>query len=155
MVSAKDFISTQKLQKASGIIKRKKREQEIQKAFVKLMKLHQRTKRIMFYSIPNEGAGFIPDQKMKVMVIATLKEMGLRPGASDICIPIARSGYSALYIEFKSDKDKKRNIKAGVMSKYQIEFKEKMTAQGNKMVEFDNAEIALEYVIKYLNGAVN
>ena len=49
------------------------------------------------YHIPNEG-------KRSPQTGAKLKRMGLSPGVPDICLPVARGGYSALYIELKRTK---------------------------------------------------
>ena len=49
----------------------------------------------LMYHIPNEG-------KRSAATGAKMKRMGLRPGVSDICLPVARGGFHGLYIELKA-----------------------------------------------------
>ena len=52
----------------------------------------------LMYHIPNEG-------KRSVVRGAQMKAEGLRKGVPDICLPVARHGFHALYIEMKRRKD--------------------------------------------------
>lgn len=49
---------------------------------------------ILHYAIPN-GANVAPHHR------SVLRSEGLSPGVPDLCIPLARRGYHALYIELK------------------------------------------------------
>jgi hypothetical protein len=51
------------------------------------------------YAIPNGG-------KRHIAVARKLKAEGQRAGILDVCIPAARRGYHAMYVEFKAGKNK-------------------------------------------------
>ena len=53
----------------------------------------------LMYHIPNEGVRTAANG-------ARLKAEGMRAGVPDICLPVARGGYNALYIELKAGKNK-------------------------------------------------
>jgi hypothetical protein len=50
------------------------------------------------YAIPNGG-------RRNPREAARLKQAGLKPGVSDICLPVARGGYNGLWIELKTGKN--------------------------------------------------
>jgi len=56
-------------------------------------------KLLLLYAIPNGG------HRHKA-VAAKLKAEGVRAGVPDMCLPVARKGYHALYIELKAGKNK-------------------------------------------------
>jgi hypothetical protein len=68
------------------------------------------------YAVPNGGARSGSQG-------ATLKAEGLKPGVSDICLPIKRQGYSGFYIEMKKPG-------GGIESDEQIEFGTFVVTQG-------------------------
>lgn len=70
--------------------------------------------RMCVIHIPNEG-------KRTVTYGKHLKDMGMRPGVSDLFIAMTRHGYSGAWIELKSKK--------GIISKAQMEFKNDMHRQ--------------------------
>ncbi len=89
------------------------------------------------YSIPNEGnRGQIATHR--------LKQMGLRPGASDLVIPRMRGGYGSFYVELKSPGEKPRPN--------QISFMQEMRAEGHKAEWFDNLADAQQSIIDYISG---
>ena len=51
----------------------------------------------LMYHIPNES-------NVPVQYRVKLKKMGLKSGVPDICLPVSKSGYHALYIEMKRTK---------------------------------------------------
>ncbi len=53
----------------------------------------------LLYHIPNEG-------KRSASQGARMRAEGLRAGVPDICLPVPRGGYSALYIELKAGRNK-------------------------------------------------
>jgi hypothetical protein len=53
----------------------------------------------MIYAIPNGG------HRNKITA-AKLKAEGVLKGMPDLCVPVARNGYNALYIEMKAGKNK-------------------------------------------------
>lgn len=93
---------------------------------------------ISMYHIPNEG-------KRKRSTGARLKRMGLRKGVPDVCLPVARCGCHALYIEMKRLKD-------GRPTKDQLDWIELLTTQGNMAVICKGWEVAAELIEKYLGG---
>lgn len=93
---------------------------------------------ISMYHIPNEG-------KRKRSTGARLKRMGLRKGVPDICLPVARCGCHALYIEMKRLKD-------GRPTQDQLDWIELLTKQGNMAVICKGWEVAAELIESYLDG---
>lgn len=69
------------------------------------------------YHIPNEG-------KRTVASGARLKREGLSPGVPDICVPVAKGKYHALYIELK-------RREGGKTSKNQEAWIEDLISVGN------------------------
>ena len=90
------------------------------------------------YHIPNEG-------KRSKSQGAKLKTIGLRPGVPDLCLPVARGGFHALYIEMKRTKN-------GRLSDDQRRWLEKLNAAGNKAVRCGGWENAAEVILNYLKG---
>jgi hypothetical protein len=73
---------------------------------------------------------------------ARLKAEGLRPGVPDLCLPVARGGYHALYLEMKAGKNKP--------SKEQAAFLEALAAEGNLARVCYSAEEAIGVIEAYL-----
>ena len=71
----------------------------------------------LMYHIPNEG-------KRSPTAAAKLKAQGLKTGVPDICLPVARGGFHALYIEMK-------RTSGGKVSADQKRWIEKLTEAGN------------------------
>ncbi|MBE5936030.1 MAG: VRR-NUC domain-containing protein [Lachnospiraceae bacterium] len=92
------------------------------------------------YHIPNEG-------KRSASNGRRLKREGLKCGVSDICIPVAKSGYSNLYIELKAGKNKATTS--------QREFIESINKYGGKALVVYEADNAIEVIKAYFNGTIN
>ena len=92
------------------------------------------------YHIPNEG-------KRSASNGRRLKREGLKNGVSDICLPVAKSGYSNLYIELKSGKN--------VATKAQLEFIEIINKYGGKALVVYEGDNAIEVIKAYLDGTIN
>ena len=70
----------------------------------------------LIFHIPNGG-------KRGRAEAARLKEMGVKPGVSDLFLPVARDGYHGLWIEMKRLDD-------GRPTKDQLKWIERMIAEG-------------------------
>ena len=93
----------------------------------------------LLYHIPNEG-------KRSKLVGYKLQAQGMRRGVPDICLPVPRGGYGALYVELK-------RRKGGRVSEEQRVWIDALNRAGNKAVickGFDEAKAAIE---EYLKGA--
>ena len=88
------------------------------------------------YHIPNEG-------KRSAKTGARLVTMGLCSGVPDICLPVARQGYSALYIELK-------RTQGGRLSDNQKAWLDKLNRWGCLAVRCDGWEQAAKVIEKYL-----
>lgn len=79
----------------------KRPEQEAQIALIAWANLAACTipELAMLYHIPNGG-------KRTKVDAARLKQMGVKPGVPDLCLPIPRNGCSGLWIEMKAGKGK-------------------------------------------------
>ena len=91
----------------------------------------------LLYHITNEG-------KRSLANGAALKRAGLKKGVPDLCLPCAKGGYHALYIEMKKDKNCKP-------SKDQKEWLANLNAAGNLAVVCHSADEAIETLKRYLN----
>ena len=92
------------------------------------------------YHIPNEG-------KRSPQAGAKLKRMGLSPGVPDICLPVARGGYSALYIELK-------RTKGGNLSDKQRAWLGRLNKWGCLAVRCDGWEQAKRVIKGYLSNQI-
>ena len=88
------------------------------------------------YHIPNERA----DKRQA----AILKQMGVKRGVPDLCLPVARGGYHGLYIEMK-------RTSGGVVSDDQKWWKEQLTENGYACVICKGWEAGKEALLWYLN----
>ncbi len=78
-------------------------------------------------------------------VIVWLKKLGFRRGIYDLIIPIAKSGYSAYWIEFKAEKKK--------LSKDQVAIKDLITHHSDYPTKFEvfyDAESCISSIKQYL-----
>lgn len=89
------------------------------------------------YHIPNEG-------KRSMISGAVLKSMGLKRGVPDICLPVPRGGYGALYIEMKSEN--------GVLSQDQKKFINSLRQAGNAVKVCRSWYDAMNVIVRYLEG---
>ena len=90
----------------------------------------------LMYHIPNEG-------KRSPTAAAKLKAQGLKTGVPDICLPVARGGFHALYIEMK-------RTSGGRVSADQKWWIEKLTKAGNMAVVCKGFEGAKDVIERYL-----
>lgn len=90
----------------------------------------------LLYHIPNEGKRTKGNGQI-------LKAAGLRAGVPDICLPVARRGHNALYIEMKFGKNKPTEA--------QKEFMDALKEQGALVKVCYSAEQAREHIRNYLS----
>lgn len=93
------------------------------------------------FHIPNEG-------KRTEKAGAQLKAAGLSSGVPDICLPVARHGYHALFIELKRQK-------GGTLSKNQRIWLQRLCKAGNLAVRCNGFDEAKAVIVRYLKGASN
>lgn len=91
------------------------------------------------YHIPNE-------RKCSPQAGAHLKAQGLRPGVPDLCIPVPRGKYSALYIEMKAE--------GGKISEAQEEWIYKLRKYGNAACVCFGADSAITLIDLYLQEKI-
>lgn len=72
-----------------------------------------------------------------------LKEQGVRPGVPDICLPVGKGGYHALYIELK-------RAKGGRVSDDQRGWLNALNRAGNLAVVCNGAGAAMTVIMDYL-----
>lgn len=94
----------------------------------------------LMYAIPNGGM-----RSKKTASI--LKAEGVKAGIPDICLPIARGGYNALYIEMK--RPAYAGKPKGTLSKKQKEVIAELREAGNKVVVCYGWEQAREEIVEY------
>lgn len=110
-------------------------EQQLLFRWARLMQASFPELRLM-YHIPNEA-------KRSVGMAARLKAEGMKPGVPDLCLPVARHGYSALYIEMK-------RVKGGVVSEKQREWIDALNRAGNLAIVCKGWEEASEAIMRYI-----
>lgn len=72
-----------------------------------------------------------------------LKQMGVKAGVADICLPYPRGIYCGLYIEMKYGTNKQQET--------QKEFLKDMAAAGHFVVTCYSAQLAIDVITQYLN----
>jgi len=92
----------------------------------------------LLYHVPNEG-------KRSAAAGARMKAEGLKAGVPDICLPVSRHGYGALYIELKYGQNRP--------TKAQKEMIAALQTAGNKAAIAYGAEQAREIIRNYLARA--
>lgn len=92
----------------------------------------------LLYSIPN--GGYRPPR-----TAAMLKRTGVKPGVPDMCLPVARGGWNALYIEMKRQK-------GGQVSAYQKIWINNLREQGNRVEVCRGCNEAIAVITEYLGG---
>ena len=94
------------------------------------------------FAIPNGGSRHIAEA-------TKLRAMGVKDGVPDLCLPVKRGSWSALYIELKKPaKDKK---KSGKTSNEQNEWITFLQSQGFGAIVCYGWENARDTLIAYLN----
>ena len=91
----------------------------------------------LLYAIPNGGA-------RDVITGARLKAEGVKPGIPDLCLPVARGGFNAAYIEIKTE--------TGRISDKQADVIAKLTRFGNKVAICRSAQDAIDTIMEYVKG---
>ena len=91
------------------------------------------------FHIPNESKASIPRRQ-------TLKRAGLRKGMPDICVPVPRGDFAALYIEMK--------VKPNKPSDEQIELITHLNFAGNYGQVCWSANEAIDVLDNYVAGAL-
>lgn len=89
----------------------------------------------LIYHVPNEG-------KRSKATAAAEKAMGLRAGVSDLCLPVAKSGFHGMYIELKA--------LDGKVLKEQKAFLAAVIEQGYFGCVCWGAEDAIEVISRYM-----
>lgn len=92
----------------------------------------------LMYAVPNGGYRTKSEA-------ARLKAQGVKAGVPDICLPVARGGCHALYIELK-------RRKGGVVSQAQGEWIQALTAEGNECAVCAGADAAITIIKRYLEA---
>lgn len=90
----------------------------------------------LLYHIPNEG-------RRTAREGARLKAMGLKSGVPDLCLPVARGAFHALYIELKAPKN-------GRITEHQKEWLNGLALAGNDTHVCYGWEEAAEVLRGYL-----
>lgn len=119
----------------SGCVPNESEEQKMLFRWAAVMK-RQMPELELMYHIPNEG-------KRSRVTGMKLKAEGLKSGVPDICLPVARKGYSALYIEMK------RTV-GGRVSDNQAYWIELLNKHGNAAMVARGWREAADFIEKYL-----
>lgn len=90
----------------------------------------------LLHHIPNGGSRNIAEAQH-------LKQMGVKRGVPDLCLPVSRRGYHALYIELKTD--------TGRATQEQKWWGERLLAQGNMWQVCHGWEAAVAALEQYLS----
>lgn len=101
----------------------------------------------MLYAIPNGG-------KRDKITAARLRDEGVKSGVPDICLPVPRGRYHALYIELK-----RRAIKgvqnAGKLTEDQKAWLDGLSEQGNMACVCYGAAEAIKTIKEYLRDEIS
>lgn len=92
-----------------------------------------------YYAIPNGG-------KRNYIEACKFKNLGVKPGVPDICIPIPTTNYHGMYIEMKK-------IKGGKVSVHQESWIKYLTYHGYRAVVANGCDEAIKYITEYFNAA--
>lgn len=108
-------------------------EDQEQKALVQWLD----AKRLLFYHIPNGGC-------RSGREASKFKLLGVKSGVPDLCIPIARGGFHALYIELKRKY-------GGKVSDSQMAWLDALRREGNLAEIAFGCDHAIEIITSYCN----
>lgn len=95
------------------------------------------------FAIPNGGSRHKAEA-------GKFKAMGLKAGAPDICLPIRRGPWPALWIELKRPPNRAKALKGGVTSQEQLAFIEHLKSQNHAAMIAIGWEMARDSIIQYL-----
>lgn len=91
----------------------------------------------LMYAIPNGGSRHL-------LEAVNLQRQGVKAGVPDICLPIPRGGYGALYIEMKREK-------GGTVQDNQRDWQKKLINAGNAAFICKGCEEAWKVILAYLH----
>lgn len=97
----------------------------------------------LLYAVPNGG-------KRDVITAKRMQDEGVKPGVPDICLPVARGGYNALYVELKRPASANRT--KGRVSEKQGAWLQLLSQNGNKACVCYGASEAIRTIREYLGG---
>lgn len=95
----------------------------------------------LMYAIPNGG-------HRNRITAAKLKAEGVKSGVPDVCLPVARQGFHALYIELKRPRTARQ--RAGTVSDAQSDMLDMLNQEQNLAVVCYGWEEAASAIIYYL-----
>lgn len=118
---------------------RNRPEHDLQCSIIHWAKLHERQypELEFLFAIPNGSYKSAKSAK-------EFQEEGLKSGVPDLCLPIPRGGYGALYIELKSP--------TGKLSENQRKWLQGLTDVGNLCLEARTYERVTQVILDYLKG---
>lgn len=90
----------------------------------------------LMYHVPNEG-------RRSYYTGYNLRKQGMKAGVPDVCLPVPRGRYGALYIEMK-------RTKGGRVSEAQQWWIDKLNAAGNLAVVCHGFDEAKDVILAYL-----
>lgn len=99
----------------------------------------------LLHHIPNGGA-------RSKATAGRLKAEGVKAGIPDICLPVPRNGYGALYIELKVPENKALGVRKGRVSDYQAAMLKSLSDYGNRAVVCYGAEEAIRAIKEYIGA---
>lgn len=103
-------------------------------AFVRLYSVRFPELSLLFH-VPNGGSRHILEAKK-------LRQLGVKSGVPDLCMPIARGGYNAMWIEMKS--------KSGRLRPEQSSWIAALTREGGYVRVCHGAQEAIDTILHYL-----
>lgn len=131
------FDEMVQLQKASGKVKRKPKNEEhkIQSSAFRWFRMQYPHMKHNLFAIPNAG-------RRSEREGAYMKEEGLLPGVADVVLMKSNRFYGACFFEFKTDK--------GRQSDFQKEWERKITNDGYKYVIVRSLDDFMREVNQYI-----
>lgn len=97
----------------------------------------------LLYAVPN-GSFLFGDEKRRAQQAQILKSSGMRPGAVDLVLDVARQGCHGLRIEMKSV--------VGHVETHQTEIHDLLAAQGYSVAVCHGASQGIAAIRKYVEG---
>lgn len=104
----------------------------------------------LIYHVPNGGARGANELDAKITG-NNMKLLGTKAGVPDLCLPIPRCGYAALYIEVKAKKNTAKKRTAGRLAAEQNSFIKMLVEAGNIVGIVDDWETGFDLINDYLH----
>ena len=104
--------------------------------------IHEHSELALLFAIPNGG-------DRSPIVAGRLKAEGVKPGVSDLFLPVAKGAYHGLFLELKVPI--RKSTKNGGMSDKQVEFCNDVSLQGYACFCVWGWEHAFRVLTNYLN----